>query len=179
MKNLIYKLKYMATIVACFAVCITSACSNSEDEPYGAFDPNDPAVKAVLGYWNNGSVWPDFLWDAQKQATWGGGGWGAGFEFKNDGTFGYYLVANTSMSSYYYLFFGKYRVVGNKIIRYNQKADYVDQYYPSHTYRNRTTPDSEYTYRVQISGSTESIILTDKDGDSNTYHRNTQLTPNW
>ena len=149
MKNLIYKLKYMAAIVACFAVCMNfSACSNSEDEPYGAFNPNDPAVQAILGSWSNGSMWPDFLWDDQARTTWGGGSRGEGYGFKDDGTFVYSLMGHNQNTNAYHVHWGNYRVQEDKLFLYNKKADFVDRNNPGASYRNRPTGDQTLHFEV-------------------------------
>jgi len=46
MKNILYKLKYMAAVVACFAVCMTSAC-NEEENGNG-----NSSSEPIVGRWH-------------------------------------------------------------------------------------------------------------------------------
>ena len=98
MKNILYKLKYMAAIVACLAACMTSACDSNENKENVSSEP-------IVGRWHC-----DYGLSLR-----------AVFFFNKDGTFifvslyNFYNAFNNTWSLMPMHYRGKYQVKGGKI----------------------------------------------------------------
>jgi len=111
-----------------------------------------PGKNPLAGRWSSFSSTTDWKFNEQTWSSEGGGATGSGYEFREDGTFWYYIIS----TGYGYGTMkgwvterGHYKIVGDKIAYSHVYRNWHNSKDPSDSYENKPMDSYEEVFRIE------------------------------